>query len=119
MTRHPRLPDGAALRLHDLWMEVLRHRGGPVPRQQLNEAAIVVATEARAAAVLPEELLVAVKQSWAALPELRALEERHNAQATLTDFVSICISEFFQAGGGAAVPNTERATSDAGMRAQR
>lgn len=69
-----------------------------VPREQLRELASMVSREARTRALRPEQLVVAVKESWRRHPKLRDAYSRHEALGTLADVVALCISEFFRTG---------------------
>lgn len=84
--------------LDQVWVALSHRRGEAVPREQLRELASIVSQEARRRAMLPEQLIVAVKASWARHPKLRDAYSRHEALGTLADVVALCITEFFRAG---------------------
>jgi len=44
-------------------------------------------------------LLVLIKDSWSAHPELGAREDRQAMQRILTEVVSLCICEFYHTSG--------------------
>jgi hypothetical protein len=80
-----------------IWMLVPRWLLGGVPRSELRELAQRVADEAHLAKMLPEHLVLAVKDSWAIHPALRDPCVRQEAQPLLADVVGLCITEYFRA----------------------
>jgi hypothetical protein len=63
----------------------------------LQASLLLVATEARARNILPEQLLVRLKETWSALPEVRAMRDA-NAQARLLErVVTMCIRVYYDA----------------------
>jgi hypothetical protein len=94
---HPlALPAGATRSLHTLWDRVVSPTGIEIPREELRRVATDVSVAARSVDMPPERLLVLVKESWAAHPELGAREDRHAMQRILTEVVSLCICEFYR-----------------------
>lgn len=89
------LPPQAAESLHTLWHAAL-HQGSAVPRDQVHNSARIVARAARACGLTPEQLLIAVKSSWARHTEFRRIEDRRDAQAVLADAVTACIQAYFE-----------------------
>ncbi|MDB4879407.1 MAG: hypothetical protein JWL60_853 [Gemmatimonadetes bacterium] len=83
--------------LEQLWTALHHRRPESIPREQLRTLAGRVSREAHASALLPEQLVVAVKGSWARHPELREVHTRHEALGLLADIVGLCITEFFKA----------------------
>lgn len=82
--------------LDRLWIALTYRRGETIPREQLRELVSIVSREARRCGMLPEQLVVAVKDSWKRHPKLRDAYSRHEALGTLADVVALCISEFFR-----------------------
>ena len=60
----------------------------------LHEALQAMAREAREKSILPEHLLVALKDIWYSLPDVRAKENGEQARV-LQRVVSLCIREYF------------------------
>lgn len=89
------LPPQATESLDTLWHAALRE-GGVVPREQVRRSARIVAHAARASGLTPEQLLIAVKTSWAQHTEFRPLEERRDFHAVLADAVTACIHAYFE-----------------------
>jgi hypothetical protein len=63
----------------------------------LHDALQAMAREAREKSILPEHLLVALKDIWYSLPEVRAKENGEQARV-LQRVVSMCIREYFGEG---------------------
>jgi len=63
----------------------------------LHEALHAMAREAREKAILPEHLLVALKDIWYSLPDVRGKENGEQARV-LQRVVSMCIREYFGEG---------------------
>ncbi len=91
-----KLPPHAESCLLRLWGDVLDGRGVAPTRDELRSVAREVSVAARQASMLPEQLLVAVKECWGAHEEFRDAEERHRVQWVLTDLISLCIREFYR-----------------------
>jgi hypothetical protein len=71
----------------------LRHQPAQQP-DMLHEALHAMTREAREKSILPEHLLVALKDIWYSLPEVRAKENGEQARV-LQRVVSMCIREYF------------------------
>jgi hypothetical protein len=56
-----------------------------------------MASEARARAILPEQLLIVLKDVWNTLPEVRAMKDAHQQVALLQRVVTMCIKEYYSA----------------------
>jgi predicted NACHT family NTPase len=54
-----------------------------------------VATEARARDILPEQLLVRLKEIWSSLPEVRAMRDAQQQARLLERVVTMCIREYY------------------------
>lgn len=63
---------------------------------ELRDALDAMATEARSKAMLPEQLLVVLKDIWYALPEVRALEDSGAQIRLLQRVVTMCIKEYYR-----------------------
>jgi hypothetical protein len=87
-------------RLDDATLEALRAAlrqyliddSSPEP---LQGALARMASEARDKRMMPEHLLIALKDTWAALPEVRALPETGHQVRMLQRVVTMCIKEYF------------------------
>ena len=63
----------------------------------LRASLLLVASEARAHNILPEHLLVRLKETWSTLPEVRAMRDA-TAQARLLErVVTMCIRVYYDA----------------------
>jgi hemoglobin-like flavoprotein len=56
-----------------------------------------IAVEARERAILPEQLLVVLKEVWSALPEVRSMTESRQQVNLLQRVVTMCIREYYSA----------------------
>lgn len=54
-----------------------------------------MSTEAREREVLPEQLLVVLKDVWGALPEVRAMPDAGDQVRLLQRVVTMCITEYY------------------------
>lgn len=90
------LPAEASELLHQLWERLARSGIGDVERDELRRIARAVSDAAHRASLLPEQLIVAVKDSWGTHPVLLQPEERQEAQWVLTQVVTLCIHEFYR-----------------------
>ncbi len=61
----------------------------------LRDALTRMALEARDKEMLPEHLLIALKDTWAALPEVRAVPETTQQVRLLQRVVTMCIKEYY------------------------
>ena len=90
------LPPNADTALNALWQRVLSNEGSGVPRQQMKEVARTISACAHAADLRPEELVVAIKDSWSAHNgELHRWNKRSGAERVVTDVITLSIEEFF------------------------
>jgi hypothetical protein len=62
----------------------------------LRDALDAMAAEARAKSMLPEQLLVVLKDVWYALPAVRALEDSGAQIRLLQRVVTMCIKEYYR-----------------------
>lgn len=63
----------------------------------LQASLLLLATEARARNILPEHLLVTLKETWSALPEVRAMNDPGEQVRLLQRVVTMCIREYYNA----------------------
>ena len=63
----------------------------------LQASLVLLATEARARNILPEQLLVTLKELWSALPEVRAMTDASHQVRLLQRVVTLCIREYYGA----------------------
>ena len=62
----------------------------------LRDALDAMATEARSKAMLPEQLLVVLKDIWYALPAVRSLDDSGAQIRLLQRVVTMCIKEYYR-----------------------
>jgi hypothetical protein len=63
---------------------------------ELRDALDAMAAEARAKSMLPEQLLVILKDVWYALPEVQALDDATAQIRLLQRVVTMCIKEYYR-----------------------
>lgn len=63
----------------------------------LQSALMALSSEARAKDVLPEQLLVTLKDLWSSLPEVRHMADHREKTQILQRVVTICIREYYRA----------------------
>ena len=102
------LPDEAEQILTELWLRLLRSDAREPSRRELADFTRPVCAMARAAGLLPEELIVAVKKSWGSRHELRAPAQRRRLEEVLTDVITACIDEFYRVEPRAALEPAHR-----------
>jgi len=61
----------------------------------LQSALVLVAAEARTRNILPENLLVTLKELWSTLPEVRAISDAGEQVRLLQRVVTMCIREYY------------------------
>ena len=61
----------------------------------LKDALVRVSAEARERDILPEQLLVVLKDVWGALPEVRAMTDAGEQVRLLQRVVTMCIKEYY------------------------
>lgn len=69
----------------------------PEHASALQASLLLVATEARARDILPEQLLVRLKEAWSSLPEVRAMRDSQEQTRLLERVVTMCIREYYNA----------------------
>lgn len=90
------LPTGAESALGEYRNRLLLADTPLATRQQMRETASAVATVARRANLLPEELIIGIKNSWMRHESLGASAERHRLRWVLTEMISLCIDEYYR-----------------------
>ena len=61
----------------------------------LQAALLRIATEARERSILPEHLLVVLKDVWSTLPEVRSMKDSREQVRLLQRVVTMCIKEYY------------------------
>lgn len=69
--------------------------GSREPSDELRAALTAMAAEARASGILPERLLVLLKELWYGLPEVEAAVDGTSQTRILQRVVTICIREYY------------------------
>ncbi|HEX7978266.1 MAG TPA: hypothetical protein VF461_06665 [Gemmatimonadaceae bacterium] len=64
---------------------------------KLQPSLLQIAGEARARAMLPEQLLVVLKEVWSGLPEVRSMTNSRQQINLLQRVVTMCIKEYYSA----------------------
>jgi hypothetical protein len=68
----------------------------PTPdRATLQAALVTLAADARDKSILPEHLLLVLKDVWNALPEVRAMTDSSAQVSLLQRVVTMCIREYY------------------------
>lgn len=98
MMAHHSSPDPGALAQATL--DVLRaalteYIDRPGDGEALRAALHSVAHEAREKAILPEKLLIALKEVWYELPSVRAMQQTDQQIRLLQRVVTMCIKEYY------------------------
>jgi hypothetical protein len=89
-----RLDDGSISEVRLALREYLRDAKDP---SALQGALLLLATEARRQHILPEQLLVTLKEVWSSLPEVRAMTDSGEQVRLLQRVVTMCIKEYYSA----------------------
>ena len=63
----------------------------------MQHSLVLLAEDARAKAIPPEQVLIALKDIWNALPEVRAMPDLGNQIRLLQRVVTMCIKEYYSA----------------------
>ena len=61
----------------------------------LQASLLLVSSEARARNIMPEQLLVMLKELWSTLPEVRAMTDTSQQVRLLQRVVTMCIREYY------------------------
>ena len=62
---------------------------------EMRQALLRMATEAREKDILPEHVLIALKDLWNALPEVRSMSDSADQIRVLQRVVTMCIKEYY------------------------
>ena len=98
MMAHDSSPGPAALSeetIEAVRAALVRYIDAPSQGDRLRESLHVMAAEARAKSVLPEQLLVVLKDIWYSLPSVRAMSEPVDQVRLLQRVVTMCIKEYY------------------------
>jgi hypothetical protein len=87
-----RLPDETVHALREALRRYLSNGLTPGP---LQAALLLTAREARERDILPEQLLIALKDVWNSLPEVRAMTDNGQQVRLLQRVVTMCIKEYY------------------------
>ena len=63
----------------------------------LQASLLLMASEARSRTILPEQLLITLKDVWNTLPEVRSMTDSREQIAMLQRVVTMCIKEYYGA----------------------
>jgi hypothetical protein len=63
----------------------------------LQASLLMMASEARARTILPEQLLIVLKDVWNTLPEVRSMTDTREQIGMLQRVVTMCIKEYYSA----------------------
>lgn len=92
----PTPPGGLAEETTDAVRAALRgYLRAPSSSTELRTALQRMADEARTKAILPEHLLVTLKQLWSSLPEVRSAGDADEQTRMLQRIVTMCIREYY------------------------
>jgi hypothetical protein len=94
LTPPSRLDDASIDLLRAALRDYLRDSKDP---SILRPSLLHVAGEARARAMLPEQLLVVLKDVWSSLPEVRSMTNTREQISLLQRVVTMCIKEYYSA----------------------
>ena len=90
-----RLDDAAIVSVRNALRGYLANANDAAP---LREALLLMATDARANSMLPEQLLVVLKDLWGSLAEVRAMTDLDQQIRMQQRVVTMCIKEYYSAG---------------------
>jgi hypothetical protein len=89
-----RLSEDTVAAVRDALRAYLSDRTDP---RRLQAALLAMSNEARARTILPEQLLVVLKDTWGTLPEVRAMTDTGEQIRLLQRIVTMCIKEYYSA----------------------
>jgi hypothetical protein len=89
-----RLDEHTVVAVRDALRAYLAKGADPAPLQR---ALVDMSSEARRKAMLPEHLLVVLKDVWAGLPEVRSMHDSGEQVRLLQRVVTMCIKEYYSA----------------------
>lgn len=91
----PALPTQVSALLVDLWSKIQGDEQA-VARVNLREIARQISTHAHATGFLPEDVIIAVKDSWLRAGSMRRASEVHRLRLALEQVVALCIEEYYR-----------------------
>ena len=62
---------------------------------RLRATLLTFATEARSRSIMPEQLLIVLKDIWSGLPEVRSMSDAREQTSLLQRVVTMCIKEYY------------------------
>lgn len=89
-----RLDDDTVAAVRDALRSYLSRSPQPAVLQR---ALVRMSSEARARAILPEQLLIVLKDVWGTLPEVRGMTDSGEQVRLLQRVVTMCIKEYYSA----------------------
>jgi hypothetical protein len=89
-----RLDDDTVAAVRDALRAYLSNAGDSA---LLQNALLRVSKEARERSILPEQLLVILKDVWSTLPEVRAMTDAAQQVRLMQRVVTMCIKEYYSA----------------------
>lgn len=81
--------------VHALREALRRYLSNGLTPSPLQAALFRVAREAREKDILPEQLLIVLKDIWSGLPEVRAMTDSAEQTRLLQRVVTMCIKEYY------------------------
>lgn len=92
-----RLPTKPRTELTALWREALEAYPAAPSRRHLRDVAKRVSSDARAMGLRSEELVVAIKESWAShFDDAHPARGAKHLQPVVTELITACIEEFYR-----------------------
>ena len=91
-----RLPESAHGALHAFWDRVVAQESEERLRDQLRLVACSISAIARSADLLPEQLIIAIKESWLSHAGLRDPDLLHVRGWMLPELITLTIREFYR-----------------------
>jgi hypothetical protein len=89
-----RLDDETLNTVRTALREYLRDANDP---SALQSSLLLMANEARTRSILPEQLLIVLKDVWHGLPEVRSMHDTREQVPMLQRVVTMCIREYYSA----------------------
>jgi hypothetical protein len=98
MMAHDSTPDANALAdetIDAVRIALIEYVDAPSRGERLGTALHMMAREARDRSILPERLLIVLKDIWYSLPSVRAMKEQEDQVRLLQRVVTMCIKEYY------------------------
>lgn len=108
------LPPEAVTPLLRIWRDLARRTGHEFTRDELRSIARVVGSTAWRARLLPEQLVIGIKESWSAQGVRRRPEELHDARWVVSELISLSVCEYFHTAPGYAAIAAELSVAPSG-----